>query len=509
MLQVRNLSVTHREDCTPVIEDLSFVLAPGDRAAVIGEEGNGKSTLLKLLYDPALVEPYADWTGELPSARLKRGYLAQELREAELEMPVGKYCRRNGLDHIQPRDLHQLAQRMSLDGGLFTADRPMSSLSGGERVKLRLALLLLQNPDVLLLDEPSNDLDLDTLDWLESFLLSCPLPVLYVSHDTVLLERTANLIIHLERIHRRSLPRCTVSRSSYRDYVQGREDAFSQQERVARKERAEFDAKMEKYRQIRDKVEHQQAVISRGDPHGAALLKKKMHSTLAMGRRFAREAEHMTPMPEWEEAILTAFDEQSATIPAGKTILRLQLPVLAVGERVLARNVELSVTGPERIGIVGPNGCGKSTLLKHIAGELLPRRDIRAAYMPQDYGDLLTGALTPVEILAPSGDRSAVTRARTLLGSMKYKAEEMEHPSAGLSGGQRAKLLFLSMVLQGSNVLLLDEPTRNFSPLSAPVILQVLSSFPGTVLSVSHDRRYLEAVCTRVLMLTENGLVPT
>ncbi len=508
MLQVRKLSVTHREDCTPVIEDLSFVLAPGDRAAVIGEEGNGKSTLLKLLYDPSLVEPYADWTGELPSARLKRGYLAQELREEELEMPVEAFCSLAGLDRIPPRELHQLAQRMSLDGSLFTTDRPMSSLSGGERVKLRLALLLLQNPDVLLLDEPSNDLDLATLDWLEDFLLSCPLPVLYVSHDTVLLERTANMIIHLERIHRRSLPRCTVSRASYREYVQGREGAFVQQERQARKERAEYDAKMEKYRQIRDKVEHQQAVISRGDPHGAALLKKKMHATLSMGRRFAREAENMTPMPEWEEAILTAFDEEAATIPAGKTILRLQLPILQAGERVLARDVQLSVTGPERIGIVGPNGCGKSTLLKHIAEELLPRRDIRAAYMPQDYGDLLTGALTPVEILAPSGDRRAVTQARTLLGSMKYKAEEMEHPSAGLSGGQRAKLLFLSMVLQGSNVLILDEPTRNFSPLSQPVILQVLSAFPGTILSVSHDRRYLEEVCTRVLQLTEDGLKP-
>ena len=111
-----------------------------------------------------------------------------------------------------------------------------------------------------------------------------------------------------------------------------------------------------------------------------------------------------------------------------------------------------------------------------------------------------------MELLAPSGHREDVTRARTLLGNMKYKAEEMEHPAAGLSGGQRAKLLFLSMVLEGANVLVLDEPTRNFSPLSAPVIRRVLADFPGVIISVSHDRLYLEQVCTRVLELTETGL---
>jgi ATPase subunit of ABC transporter with duplicated ATPase domains len=126
--------------------------------------------------------------------------------------------------------------------------------------------------------------------------------------------------------------------------------------------------------------------------------------------------------------------------------------------------------------------------------------------MAQDYGDQLLGDKTPVELLAPSGRREDVTRARTLLGSMKYQAEEMEHPAAGLSGGQKAKLLFLNMVLSGANVLVLDEPTRNFSPLSAPVIRQVLAEFPGAVISVSHDRLYLEQVCDRVVELTREGV---
>ena len=509
MFQVKNLTVTHKKDLTALIEGLSFTLSPGDRAAVIGEEGNGKSTLLRLLYDPASVEPYAEWSGEIVNQGLRKGFLAQELSPDELALPVWAFCQGvPAFEGADPKALDRAARQVGLDAGLFWDDRPMSTLSGGERVKLRLALLLLDEPDVLLLDEPSNDLDVATLGWLEGFLLGCRVPVLYISHDEPLLEHTANVIIHLERLRRRTAPRCTVARTGYVQYVEQRAAGFARQEQNARKERAEFDAKLDKFRQIRNKVEHQQAVITRQDPHGGRLLKKKMHTVLSMGRRFEREREDMTALPEWEEAILTAFDGAKSALPAGKTVLRLDLPELAAGGRTLSRSVRLWVDGPEHLGIVGANGAGKSTLLKLAAEMLLSREDIRAAYMPQNYNELLLEDKTPVELLAPSGHKDDITRARTLLGSMKYKAEEMEHPAAALSGGQRAKLLFLSMVLNGANVLVLDEPTRNFSPLSAPVIRQVLAQFPGAIISVSHDRLYLEQVCTRVLELGPEGLAP-
>lgn len=130
-------------------------------------------------------------------------------------------------------------------------------------------------------------------------------------------------------------------------------------------------------------------------------------------------------------------------------------------------------------------------------------------YMPQNYGELLHQQERPQDFLCPGGDKEAVTKARTYLGSMKYTTEEMEHPVEELSGGQKAKLLLLKAILNRANVLVLDEPTRNFSPLSAPAVRALLATFPGCILSVSHDRKYLHEVVDTCYTLTEEGLVTT
>ena len=159
------------------------------------------------------------------------------------------------------------------------------------------------------------------------------------------------------------------------------------------------------------------------------------------------------------------------------------------------------------MGITGPNGAGKSTLLKLLWEELRDRRDITAAYMPQDYAEALDYEQTPLEHLEAAYSRETLTRARSYLGSMRFTHEEMTGKIGRLSGGQRAKLLFLDMVLRRADVLLLDEPTRNFSPLSAPVVRQAIRGFGGAVISVSHDRKYLAEVCSAVYELTPGGLV--
>ena len=279
------------------------------------------------------------------------------------------------------------------------------------------------------------------------------------------------------------------------------------QEQVAKKEREEERKRQEKLRKIEQKVQHQLDNIAYSDrDHVGKMLKKKMKSVKSMEHRFDREREDMTEFPDSEEAILVGFGPDTA-VPGGKTVVDFTLPRLEAGGELLAQNIRLYVRGAEHVCIIGNNGAGKTTLLRQIAGELLPRRDLKAAYMPQDYGETVDQGQTPVEFLAKSGEKEELTRVKTYLGSMKYTPEEQGHSIAELSGGQKAKLFFLKMILDGANVLVLDEPTRNFSPLSGPVIRGILRDFPGCIISVSHDRRYIGEACGTLYRMTPGGLV--
>ncbi|MDD6261834.1 MAG: ATP-binding cassette domain-containing protein [Clostridiales bacterium] len=499
MLELQNITIEMTDDNRKLVENFSFTLFPGDKAVIIGEEGNGKSTLLKYIFDPGLTEGYCSCFGKVIS-RGTVAYLPQTLDEKSAAMSVSGFFS----DADTAQNLGTIAA-LGLDPGVICSDRKLSSFSGGEKVKLQLARILCQNPDILLLDEPTNDLDIETLEWIEDFIASSPLPILFVSHDETLIENTANVIIHLEQLTRKTKCRATVTRAPYREYLAFRRSNFDHLEQVAQKQREDHRRKMERWQQIYNRVDHEQRAISRQNPGGGRLLKKKMHSVLSMGRRFEREAENFLDYPEEEEAILTKFSD-SVSLPAGKTVLDLELPSLSNGGRELSRNVKLFVSGGEHIGITGPNGCGKSTLLKLIQSRLSSRRDIISAYMPQDYADALDFSLSPVEYLAKKYTKDEITRARTFMGSMKFTHKEMTGKIGNLSGGQKAKILFLDMVLKNANVLVLDEPTRNFSPLSGPVVRKALSDFGGSIISVSHDRKYLLTVCDRVLELTKDGL---
>jgi ATPase subunit of ABC transporter with duplicated ATPase domains len=506
MLQIKNLQITMKKDLRTIISGLSFTLNAGDKAVIIGEEGNGKSTLLKLIFNPALVEGYTDYTGDIVKQGIRLGYLAQELDDADKALEIAVYCAEiPGFFDRAPRELGDIAFRLGLQQEMFFSEQRVGTLSGGERVKLQLARLLIEQPDILLLDEPSNDIDIETLEWLERFISESDVPVLYVSHDETLIERTANVVIHLELVRRKTLARQTVARLPYQAYIDTRLGKLTHQEQLARKEKSELDAKLERFRKIQQKVEHEQATISRADPHGGRLLKKKMKAVKSLEHRIERESEDMTQLPDVEEAILVKFGDD-IEMPRGKTVLDLSLDSLTVGDRVLARDIRLHVAGPEKLVIIGRNGVGKTTLLKRIAGELLPRGDIKCGYMPQNYEETLDMTKTPVSFLSSVGDKAETTKIRAFLGSMKYTTDEMTHAAAELSGGQKAKLMFLKMILGGCQVLLLDEPTRNFSPLSNPVIRDVLKAYKGTIISISHDRKYIGEVCSTVYELTEKGL---
>lgn len=509
MIQIKNLNILHKQDFRTIIENFSLVLNDGDKAVIIGEEGNGKSTLLGWLFSPDMVSGYCEVSGERIIQGQKLGYLPQELPKPDCIKSIYEFFLEEPMFlERTSNELNQMARQFYLPADFFYREQPVGTLSGGEKVKAQMLRLLLAEPDVLLLDEPSNDIDLDTLEWLESLILGWKRIVLFISHDETLIEHAANTVIHLEQICRKTQFRYTIARMPYPQYRQERSMQFKKQERMAENDRRQKKLREERYRKICQSVEHAQEAVSRQDPAKARLLKKKMHAVKSMGRRFEREEENMTKMPEEETAIFWKLGGRTSKIPAGKTVVEYSLEELYTTgqERLLAKDIFLRIRGSEKICIVGTNGAGKTTLLHKIADELLNRTDIHAEYMPQDYEELLDLSMTPVDYLVQSGDQEEMTRIRTYLGSLKYTADEMAHTVGQLSGGQKAKLFLLKMSLSNANVLILDEPTRNFSPLSGPVIRQMLKEFPGAVISISHDRKYIREVCDKIYRLTPNGL---
>ncbi len=506
MLQIKELTITYKKDLRNLISGLSFVLNPGDKAAIIGEEGNGKSTLMKMLYDERLVENYAEYSGEILRNNSVLGYLQQELEQPEKEMSIYEFMTQEaGFYEMEGKELAGMANRVGLPPDLLYSCQKVDTLSGGEKVKLQIIRLLCKRPDTLLLDEPSNDIDLETLEWLEQFILQWEGAILFISHDETLLERTANRILHLELLKKKKEAKHTICNTGYEEYVSSRQQQLTKQEQLAKNERNEYRAQQERLRRIEQKVAHQQNTISRQDPHGAALLKKKMRAVRSMAHRFEKEAAEMTEIPDTEEAIFLKF-HGSERIPNGKNILQLTQKELRAGDELLAENLELLVKGREKICLIGKNGVGKTTLLKIIAEKLLERDDIHAAYMPQDYRDRMDFDRTPSAFLSQTGDKEELTKIHTFLGSLKFTAEEMNRPIQELSGGQKAKLFLLHLSMRGANVLILDEPTRNLSPLSNPVIRHLLKDFDGAIISVSHDRKYIAEVCDTVYELTKDGL---
>ncbi len=496
MLEVKNVDIlisTHY-----LIEDLSFTLRSGDKLAIIGEEGNGKSTLLKSILGRC---DYATLRGSVDFKGNKVGYLEQSLNTEDLEIKVYEYLFKSDDDYYNKVNrLYKYLDKLGIGDELL--EQVMKSLSGGERVKIGILKLLLEENDIYFLDEPTNDLDINTLKWLEKFIKETSKPIIYVSHDETLLANTANMILHIEQIKKKQECRHTLAKVGYDEYVEKRLNAIKKQTQIAISEKREFNKKEKRLREIMQSVEHEQNTISRSDPHGARLLKKKMKSLKAQEHRLENNA--LTELPTVEESIYFNFEE--VNVPKNKEIIKLNIPELKVDGKILSHNIRLDVIGNTHLCMIGNNGVGKSTLIKIIYNELKTRKDIVIGYMPQDYEDILNNYTYVLDFLADK-NKENITHARMYLGNMNFTREEMTGKIEYLSNGTKAKLFLIKLVLENCNVLILDEPTRNVSPLSNPVIRSVLANFKGTIISVSHDRKYLKEVINELYELTEDGLI--
>jgi ATPase subunit of ABC transporter with duplicated ATPase domains len=530
MLQASDLTKAY--DGAPLFDGLSFVLGDGERAGLVGPNGVGKSTLLRLLAGVDRPDRGAVATG----AAERIGWLAQEAPDAGttlgelLGAGLGELWTVRGELHAllarlaegdtTPGTLERYGQVQerfdalggwALDAALDEARRalaidhldpatPLGRLSGGEQARALLAGTLLAGPTVLLLDEPTNHLDGDGLVWLEGWLRGFAGTVVVVSHDRAFLDAVVGCILELE-------PGGTLTR-----YEGGYSDHRAERERRRAKLALDYEAQEKRRRRLeadiattRRQAQHTERTVSR-----AAAPKLKRYAKKVARKAKAREGRLQRELE----------GDRAVTLPAERPTLRLRLEDHGRGRRRIAAlrgvrsralvGVDLTLHRGDRVAVTGPNGAGKTTLLEVLSGVLVP-----AAGTVELAGAVRVLPQTPMALPADervvdwlraqaSLDEGA---ARTLLGAFALDTAAAHRPLGRLSPGERARVHMAAMVASGAELLLLDEPTNHLDPETLEAVEAALRRFAGTLVVVSHDRAFLDGVGVTRRLEVRDGCV--
>jgi ATPase subunit of ABC transporter with duplicated ATPase domains len=511
-------NITKHHAAQLVLSDVTLVVPPGSRIGLVGPNGSGKSTLLRIL--GGLAEPDAGTVRRLP-ADLFVGYLPQE-RDADSAEPLGAYlARRTGvaaaaieMDELARRleEEPKLAERHSealerflmLGGGDLDArartvcaevglnaslDSPLGRLSGGEAARAQLAAVLLARFDVFLLDEPTNDLDFAGLDRLERFVLNLAGSIVVVSHDRDFLDRTVERVVELDEWTHRA----TVFAGGWTEYEQARAHALRRQIEAYgayEGEKARLDEQLRRMQQWEE----------RG--YGQGRKKKKTKDVKrSIGGRIERLGPVDKPYEPWELRL-----ELIPQTRSGDVVVRLEGAVVQRGSFRLGP-IDLELSWADRLAIVGPNGSGKTTLLDAILGRVALAegtcrlgRGVILGEVAQSRDELADGPLLPA--FTKAGDQGE-EKARTLLAKFGLGADHVLRDAASLSPGERTRALIALLAARGVNCLVLDEPTNHLDVAASEELELALDGFPGTVLLVTHDRRFLAGFrATRTLELS-------
>ncbi len=497
-----------------LFEEVSFSLALGDRVGLVAPNGSGKSTLLRLMAgelepdsgsvvrrNEASLGYYRQSHEHVPEGTVLEAFLSEfraivelrsQLRKAEERASSGTKEALSDLARLQ--DAYHLARGDALERrvaelatklGFADCDlaRPVVSLSGGERGRLRLGTILATDSSLLLLDEPTNHLDLDTIDWLEHYLRGLRAAVMVVSHDRAFLDVVTNKTIELGRQRARIYP------LPYSDYIVAREEDLAREESIVQRQQ-EFISKTEDF--IRRNIA--------GQKTKQAQSRRKMLEKLERAER---------PEDVWAGAERMAFRFAPA-LRSGDIVFEAKGVSAERGGRQLFSGVDLLVRRGERVAIVGPNGSGKSTLLKILAGvgskedrgAVRRGTNLQDGYFDQHLGEL-DASLSSVEQLRLVRGDLTVESARQYLARFRFYGDDPLRTISTFSGGERSRLALAKLLLEPRNVLFLDEPTNHLDIPAAEILEEALVSFEGTVLFISHDRRFLENVSTRVVTLRD------
>jgi ATPase subunit of ABC transporter with duplicated ATPase domains len=460
-----------------ILERLSLAVTPGSRIGVIGANGRGKSTLLRALVG---LEPLEAGRVTRTPPALRVGYLPQE-RDVRVRESLGEYLSRRTGEPVDWR-----AERVLGDARLGVAlERRFAKLSGGERGRAALASILLARFDVYLLDEPTNDLDFDGLALLERFVNRVDGAVVVVSHDRAFLDRTVERIVELEE----GTQRVHVYAGGFSEYEQARARERAAHERAYAEWRSERERFGELHRERRDQARAGGKQANRRGTH--ALMSK----TRAAAKRLERlERDRVEkPWQPWELQLTLAPARR-----AGDLVVALERAVIERDGFRLGP-LDLDVRWGERVSIVGPNGSGKSTLLAAVLGRLPLAAGERRAGPAVVFGELAQerSLLPPgIPLVRTFHTLTGLPEAdaRTLLAKFDLYADHVVRAPETLSPGERTRAELAAQTALGANCLVLDEPTNHLDLPAIEELERALAAYDGTLILVSHDRRFLERV---------------
>jgi ATP-binding cassette subfamily F protein 3 len=503
-----------------LFDRLDLQLRPGDRVGLVGRNGAGKTTLLRIL---AGLDPADD--GRIHTQHgVRIGYLRQEIDPDSDHSVMAEAMRALEPIHALERSLAEARARLAEHAGRgepipesllrrsdelehaferaggFSAEaglratlvglglgpefwnRPLRELSGGWLMRVELARLLTARPEILLLDEPTNHLDVPSIRWFEGVLAAYPGSVLVVSHDRRFLDR------HVNRIAELGAGRLTTYTGNYSDF---------ERQRAARREQQEVRA-----RGLEREIAHQQRFVER---FGAKATKASQARSRkkAIERLQGEYAELGLEDPEPRRALRVRFE---CAVRPGEVALRLEGVRRGFGGTDVYRDLDLEILRAERVALVGPNGAGKTTLLRMLAGELEPDagtvepgHNVRRAFFAQHQVDALEPSLTALEQLEAVARIDDIPRLRSILGAFLFSGDEVHKPIRVLSGGEKSRLALARLLLEHANTLILDEPTNHLDMDAREALCAALADFEGTLVFVSHDRAFIDALCTRVI----------
>ena len=513
VISVSNLSLSFGSK--EILKNISFALNENDRLGVIGINGSGKTSLFKLIlgeYTPdsgnifiskeksvGILEqnstvdiaegytPISYMYAAFPELVRAEERLAElsALLEGDVKEPrllneyeelSARYARLGGLEY--KGRCASILRRMGYDDEMM--NRPVETLSGGQRTRLALSRQLCREPDILLLDEPTNHLDTETLVWLESFLASYKKCILVISHDRYFLDRVTNKTLIIE--HRRG-----------RLYNGGYT--------VATKKRDEEDRTQEKhYLEQQKEIARQEAYIAQ-----QRQFNRERNIIAAESRlKLLDKMEKIERPKEAPRAIKLKFTE---ALESGNDVLRIKELAVGYGGKAIVSGLDFLIRKGERVFIIGPNGCGKSTFIKTLVGALEPvggkavvGYNVTVGYYDQENQNL-TDSNRVIDELWNAYPRLTESEVRGTLASFRFFGDDVFKQVSMLSGGERARLTLAKLILSQMNLLILDEPTNHLDIDSKEALEEALAGFEGTVITVSHDRYFIDKLATRIIAL--------